>query len=151
ARWLQDTLGKDAAEAVQDLVVSAAQPVGGGPAARLGPGFIPPAALRAFPPGRGAPCPLLELQPPPCQTDLGILLDYLLALIMVLCTGVLLLLSVAASMTVPILRNMMESEFPGNPIDWQLLEFFSSILFLTLIFAVIYRVLSGQRVTWRHV
>lgn len=151
ARWLQDTLGKDAAEAVQELVKSAAQPVAGGLAAGLGLGFMVLAALGAFLHVRGALCTIWKLEPPHGNSILGVLLDYLLALIMVVCTGVLLLLSLAASMTVPILRNHMENQFPGNPIDWQMLELLTSVLFLTLVFAVIYRVLSGQRVTWRHV
>jgi membrane protein len=70
---------------------------------------------------------------------------------MVFASGILLLLSVAASMIVPILREFFDKRFPGIGLHWQLLEFAVSVLTLTLLFAAVFYVLSGRRIALRHI
>jgi membrane protein len=150
-RQLSATVGKDAAEFIQSMVEAAAAPKSGGWAPLASLAVLIVGALSTFLHARGALCTIWKLEAPGGNTILGIVLDYFLALVMVFCSGVLLLLSLAASMIVPILRNLMEREFPGNGFEWQIVEFLTSVLFLTLFFTAIFRILSGQRIAWKYV
>src|SRR4029077_9778640 len=88
---------------------------------------------------RGALCTIWKLEAPQGNTILGILLNYFLALVMVVCTGILLLLSLAASVIIPIFQDWMNQHFPENGFQWQILEFCVSVLFLTLLFTAMFR------------
>jgi membrane protein len=150
ADHLSSLIGKESAQAIQNLVENADQSKSGG-WALVSFGVLVIGALGVFLHVRGALRTIWKLEPPQGNTVLGILLDYLLALAMVLCTGVLLLLSLAASMIVPVLRDVMERQFPGNGFQWQILEFWMSVLFLTMLFTAIFRVLSARRIAWGYV
>jgi membrane protein len=147
---LSSMIDKESAQAIQKLVESAAQPKSGDWAPLVSFGVLVVGALSVFLHVRGALCTIWKLEPPQGNTILGVVMDYLLALAMVLCTGVLLLLSLAASMLVPIFRDLMDRQFPGNGFQWQILEFGLSVLFLTLLFTAIFRILSGQRIPWKY-
>ncbi len=147
---LSDIVGEDAALTIEDLVVAASQPRGGWTPA-LNYALLTIGALGVFLHLRGSLCTIWKLEPPRGSTILGILLDYLLALIMVVSLGILLLLSVVAGMVVPIFREFIDKHFPGDAFRWQLFEFGVSLVFLTLLFATMYRVLSGQRIAWLYV
>jgi membrane protein len=147
---LSALVGKELAEWIQGLVVNAAEPRSG-IWAIVGFVFIVIGALSVFLHVRGALCTIWKLEPPHGNTLLAVLVDYFLAFVMVIVTGILLLLSLAAGMVVPILRHVMDEQFPGNGFQWQVIEFWTSVLFLTLLFAAIFRILSGQRIAWRYV
>jgi membrane protein len=104
------------------------------------------AALGAFLHVRGALCTIWKLEPPRGNSWLGLVWDYTLALIMVFITAVLLLVSLACALVVPILRKFLYIEFP-----WHWIEPVSSFVFLTLLFAAVYRILSGGRIPWGYV
>jgi membrane protein len=147
---LSTLVGKEPAEAIQGLLVNANEPRSG-VWAIAGFVLIVIGALSVFLHVRGALCTIWKLEPPHGNTYLAVLVDYLLAFVMVIVTGILLLLSLAAGMVVPILRQVMDEQFPGNGFQWQVIEFWTSVLFLTLLFAAIFRILSGQRIAWRYV
>src|SRR5205807_9693453 len=73
------------------------------------------------------------------------------ALLMVLCTGVLLLLSLAVSVVVPIVQKWINEYYPELGFPWQLVEFATSVLLLTLLFTAIFRILSGRRIPWKYI
>src|SRR5947209_3065375 len=54
-------------------------------------------------------------------------------------------------MVVPVLRKFMDEQFPDIGFPWEMLEFGISVVYLTLLFAAIFRILSGQRIPWRYV
>src|SRR5438552_3463536 len=76
--------------------------------------------------------------------------DYVLALIMVFVIATLLLISLAASLVVPVLKKTMH-EIMVDDGYWQWVEIAGSFFFLTLLFATAYRILSGGRVPWGYV
>jgi membrane protein len=96
-------------------------------------------------------CVIWALQPPDGSNVLMAILNYILALVTVLCVGLLLLLSLLLSTILVVLTRFMKHELPGGAILWSGLELAVSFLLLTLFFAVIYRVLSGQQIPWFYV
>ncbi len=109
------------------------------------------AALGAFVHVRGSLCIIWKIDPPRGNSWLGKLWDYALALIMVFITATLILGSLATSLVVPIvLRMMQESRVPVE-VPYQRIEWAGSFVFLTALFAAVYRVLSGGRIPWGYV
>jgi membrane protein len=96
---------------------------------------------------RGSLTTIWKLEPPKGNTYLGILLDYLLAMAMVPIIGILLLTTIAASTAV----EFVEEHFPDSAIPWRLLERTCSVVLLAMLFASIYRVLSGNRIAWGYI
>ncbi|HWY86155.1 MAG TPA: YihY/virulence factor BrkB family protein [Gemmataceae bacterium] len=148
---LKEIFGPESASAIQNLIENAAQAKSEGWETLLTFGVLIIGSLSVFLHVRGALCTIWKLEPPRGNTILGILLNYFLALVMVVCTGVLLLLSLAASVIIPIFQDWMNQEFPENGFSWQVLEFCTSVLFLTLLFTAMFRILSGQRIEWKYV
>ncbi len=145
----------DSAGALQNLVENAAESHGAASARLLSIGVLLYGALGAFVHLRTSLCLIWKLEPPHTNTVLATLLDYALALVMVLCTGVLVLISVAASVAVNILHDPMDQLFdelfPGYTFPWSWVEFALSVGFLGILFGAIYRVLSGRRMSWGYV
>jgi membrane protein len=83
-----------------------------------------------------------KLEPPRGNTYLGILLDYLLAMAMVPVIGMLLLATIATSTVV----EYVEAHVRDTAVPWRWVERASSVALLTLLFASLYRVLSGNRI-----
>ncbi len=148
---LAEVLGLDTAQAIQALIQEASRPQTGTWATVVGLAVLIIGALGIFLHLRGALCTIWKLQPPHGNSFLGILLDYLLAIVMVLVTGVLLLASLGISTALPVLAEMLEKAMPEVNLPWRYVEMGVSFLFLTLLFAAVYRVLSGQRIAWRYV
>jgi membrane protein len=140
-------MGAEIAAAVEKMVQSAAQSSStSGWVPYLSIGLLVIGALGAFLHVRSALCLIWHLEPPSRNTWLSLLLDYLIALLMVLSIAVLLLLSVAASLVVPIVRKHFSEDA-----HWQWVELAGSFLFLAILFATSYRVLSGWRLPWGYV
>ena len=79
------------------------------------------------------------------------LLNYLLAIVMVVFVGFLLFLSLAASAALPFLVNYLGQGFPVGARFWHWLDAGVSFALLTLFFAFLFRVMSERRIPWRHV
>jgi membrane protein len=113
--------------------------------------FLIIAALSAFLHVRGALCTIWKLEPPHGNSWLGMIWDYVLSLLMVFVIAVMLLISLACSLAVPILQNTMERTHLDVRPYWQWIELAASFVFLTLLFAMIYWVLSGGRISFGYV
>jgi membrane protein len=113
--------------------------------------FLVFGALGAFLHVRASLCTIWKIEPPHGNSWLGMLLDYTLAVAMVFVIATLLLISLVASLVTPVLQRLM-AESPV-PIDatWHWIAMGASFLFITLLFAVSYRVLSGGRIAWGYV
>jgi membrane protein len=148
---LSRIIGKDAAAFIQGLIDNATQPQTGVWPTVVSIAVLVVGALSVFLHMRTALCTIWKLEPPHGNTIMAIVVDYVLALVMVLITGVLLLVSLAGAMVVPILRDKLKENFPDVGIHWQILEFGFSLLLLTLLFTAMFLVLSGRRISWRYV
>jgi membrane protein len=145
---LQHYIDVDSARMIQSLLQDAGQLEFGSWAALGGLAAVVAGALGIFLHVRDVLCKVFKLAPPHENTFLAILVDYFLAILMVLITGLLLLGSLAASTALALLSDVL-NDFLSLP--WQLLEAVVSFAFLTLVFAAVYRVLSGNRLPWGYV
>jgi membrane protein len=150
-QFLSTYIDPDSAAALESLVESAGQAQGAALARLLSIGVLMFGALGAFVHMRTSLCLIWKLEPLHANTVLATLFDYALALIMVLFTGVLLIVSVAASVTMSFFRAYVEQHLPGEPFPWDWVEFAISVFLLALVFAAIYRILSDRRISWAYV
>src|SRR5260370_40538207 len=146
-RNLSQYIDRESAVALESMVQGASTAPGNIWSQILGLGLLVFGALGAFLHLRYALCLIWRLEPPHLNTFLATLLDYLLAFIMVLCTGVLLIASVAASIAVSYIRAYTD---PNGKFPWNWLEYPVSLVFLAVLFPSIYRILSGPRLPPHH-
>ena len=136
-------MGDDIAREVETMVASAVQPQETFWTPIVSVIFLIAGALGAFLHMRGALCIIWKLEPPHGNSWLGMLLDYFLAVVMVFIIATLLLASLACSLVVPILHRIMRDSPVPIEGSWHWLEMGASFVFLTILFAVSYRILSG--------
>lgn len=146
---LREMVGEETAKAVAKLIENAGNPQSGTWAPALSIALLVIGALSIFLHLRSGLCSIWKLDPPRGNSILGLLLDYTLALLMVLFCGVLLLASLATSTLVAIFHDPLNLWIPGLP--WHWLEVGLSFVYLTALFASIYRILSGARISSRYV
>ncbi len=146
-KHLESMMGETAAAAVEKMVADASETSRVSWAPSLSIVFLLIASLGAFLNARGALCQIWKLEPPHGNSWLGLIWDYVLALIMVFITATILLLSLALGLVVPILQRVME-DYQNY---WHWVELGVSFFFLTILFASSYRILSGGRIPWGYV
>lgn len=149
--YLSKYIDPGSAGSIESLVEAAGKSHGALWARLLSIAVLVFGALGAFLHLRTSLCLIWKLEPPHANTIVATLLDYAMALIMVLVTGVLLIVSVAASLFVSFLRAYMERHFAGESFPWDWLELVVSLVLLGALFAAIYRVLSDRRIDWHYV
>ena len=150
-KHLTEVVGPETAREVNHLMETASKPKGGSLAAALGGATLLLGALSVFLHFRRCLCVIWRLDSPERKGVFEALLGYLLAIIMVLCVGILLLLSLAASTALPRLVHFLGKDFPLGASFWQWLDAGVSFALLTLFFALVFRVMSERRISWRHV
>lgn len=150
-KQLNRFMGDDVAVGVEGLVKDASQPQDTFWTPTVSLLFLVVAALGAFLHIRGALSTIWQLDPPRGNSWLGMVWDYVLSLLMVFITAALLLLSLVFGLLIPSLQRTMQTTPLGGEQYWHYIEMGTSFVFLTLIFAVCYRTLSGGRIPWRYV
>ena len=113
--------------------------------------FLLVAALSAFLHVRGSLCTIWKLDPPRGNSWLGLAWDYVLSLLMVVITAFMLLVSLVCGLYVPVMQKLMHTQFLGDDVFWPWIEIGASFGFLTVLFALAYRTLSGGRISWGYV
>ena len=113
--------------------------------------FLIAAALGAFLHLRAALCTIWKLDPPKGNTFLGFFWNYVLSLFMVFITAAMLLLSLGWGLVVPVVEKTMHENVMDGQRYWHWIEIGASFVFLTLLLAVSYRIVSGGRIAWKYV
>jgi membrane protein len=150
-KHLTEIVGPESAREVNNLMETARRPAGGSLAAAFGGAALFLGALGVFLHLRRCLCVIWRLDLPERKGTIATLLNYLLAIAMVVCVGILLLLSLAASTALPLLVDYLDKDFPVGARFWQWLDAGTSFALLTLFFAFVFRVMSERRILWRHV
>jgi membrane protein len=148
---LSQYVGPETAREVNNLMQTARPPAGGSLAAALGGATVLVGALTVFLHVRRCLCAIWRLDPAGQTGAFQMLLDYLLAVVMVLCVGILLLLSLSVSAALPLLTKFLGPDFPVGARFWHWLDAGVSFALLTLFFALIFHVMSGRQIHLAHV
>lgn len=148
---LDTMMGKEVALEVEKFVETASQPKDTFWTPTISILFLMVGALGAFLHVRGALCTIWKLEPPSGNSWLGMGWDYVLSLVMVFSTATMLLVTLACGLVVPIVQKTMRENSIDTQNYWHWFEISGSFVFLTLLFAASYRILSGGRIPWGYV
>ncbi len=100
---------------------------------------------------QGALNKVWKVEPPPANGVLAVVRTRLLSFAMILAIGFLLLVSLVLSVILGAFSDYMGNVLPDSIILLQVLTFFITIGFITLLFAMIYRYLPDAHIAWRDV
>ncbi|MBX9682105.1 MAG: YihY/virulence factor BrkB family protein [Gemmataceae bacterium] len=150
-QYVSQNVSKEAASAMRAIADQAERTHQEGGAAILGIALLVFGSLGTFLHLRTSFCDIWELKAPEGNSVVEFVMNYVFALFGAVTIVALLLAALAVSLFAPIVRVVLKQWFSEYEADlWSLVEFAGGFIFLTLIFAALYRVLSGRRVTWRH-
>ena len=148
---IQGMVGKEGAEAIQQMLKNAHKPGSGPIAALVGFATLLLAASGVFGQLQDSMNTIWEVQPKPGRGVLGFLKDRFFSFAMVLGTGFLLLTSLVLSTTVAAMFALVGNVTPALKPVLAFGDFFTSAVVVILLFALIYKVLPDARIAWRDV
>ena len=148
---LQDLLGKQGAEAVQEMIKNSNKPNEGAIATVISVILLLFGASGVFGQLQDALNTIWEVAPKPNRGVMGFIKDRFLSFTMVLGIGFLLLVSLVLSAGLAALGNYFGNLMPGMPFVWEALNFVISFGVVTLLFAMIFRILPDAKIAWNDV
>ncbi|MEP7324339.1 MAG: YihY/virulence factor BrkB family protein [Gemmatimonadota bacterium] len=150
-RQIGDLIGTDGAMAIQGLLVQASQSDRSTPATVIGIITFILGATGAFSALQGALDRIWEVTPKPRGAVWSWLRQRILSFGLVLGVGFLLLVSLTLSAAIGAISQYMHARLPGGEMFWHSISFFTDFILMTVMFALIYRVLPDVRLAWRDV
>lgn len=148
---IQGLVGQQGAEAVQAMILNASRPGAGIVATIVGVITLLFGASGVFGQLQDALNTIWEVTPRPDRGIMGILRDRFWSFTMVLGTGFLLLVSLILSATLAGIGTYFENLMPGLVQFWHFINFVVSFGIITLLFALIYRLIPDAKVAWNDV
>jgi len=148
---LQDLLGKQGAEAVQEMIQNSRKPNEGRIATIISVALLLFGASGVFGQLQDALNTIWEVAPKPDRGIMGFIKDRFLSFAMVLVIGFLLLVSLVLSAALAALGNYFGNLIPGVPFIWQALNFVISFGVITLLFGMMFRILPDAKIAWSDV
>lgn len=148
--YLQGFVGTDSARAIQQLVLSASRPSCGSWQSILASGILIYAALGLFRQLKTALNIVWKLPTIHHYGIIGFIHDLLLAVIMVMCTGLFVVFMTLNSMVTAFLADL-PTAIRLSPATWHTIDYGAVTLFQVIILAFTYRILSEGRIAYRHI
>lgn len=148
---LQGLLGRDGAEAVQTMIASANKPTTGIVASIINIVILLFGASGVFAQLQDALNTVWEVAPKPGRGIGNVVRSRFLSFSMVLGIGFLLLVSLVLSAGLAAVGAYLSQLLPGLDFLWQLVNFGISFGVITLLFAMIYKILPDAKVAWGDV
>lgn len=149
---LSGLLGPSAAESVNTMVAAAGADKGGGILASIiGIVTLLFAASGVFGELQDSLNTIWEVQPKPNQGLLATLKQRFFSFGMVLGVGFLLLISLVLSATLGALGGVVSGDQASQSLIWKVVNFVVSFGVITLLFALIYKILPDVKIQWRDV
>jgi membrane protein len=151
-REIEETLGQPAARAIEDLMKHAQKSGQSGLATALGLVVLLFGASGVFIQLQDALNTIWKVTPKAGGGLWTMIRDRLLSFAVVLGTGFLLLVSLVVSAALAALSKFLTSAaLPGGIFLWQVVTGLVSLAIITLLFALIYKVLPALRIAWKDV
>jgi membrane protein len=152
ATELQETIGPQAAEAVQQAVAKSSLKQGGLFATAAGVLAMLVGATTVFGQMQGSLNAIWTVMPKPSRNSVFLFLrKRLTSLTIVLAIGFVMLVSLSLSVGLRILVQHVQGWLPWYDVAFSALDMIVSILIASLLFATIFKVLPDVRLTWRDV
>ena len=151
AQVLQDTVGQQAATAIQDIVKNASRPRTGIIASAVGLVLLLYGASNIFIQLRGSLDTIWNLPPKTSSTWLGFFLNYIISLAVVIMVGFLLFVSAFLTTAISVVGHWFSDLLPFSAILFALINHVASFALVTALFALIYKYIPDARVNWRPV
>jgi membrane protein len=148
---LDGLIGTDSAATVQSMVEGAAKPRTGVLATIVGIVVLLFGASGVFGELQSAMNAIWEVQPKPGRTIWQLVRQRFLSLTMVFGIAFLLMVSLVVSAALAALGTLFVDRVPGAPFVWQLVGHGVSFLVITLLFAMIFKVLPDVKIRFRDV
>lgn len=144
-------LGPQAAGAIQSMLVSAHHPTAGIVATVVGIVTLLLGAAGVFNQIQDAFNTLWQVEPKKHSGIWDTIKSRFLSFAMVLGVGFILMVSLVLSATLSAVSKYLGSKLPGSELLWSLLEVGSSFLVISLLFAMLFKLLPDTEVQWRDV
>jgi membrane protein len=151
AHQLQQVFGPEAGEAIQAMVAHAKQPGSGVLGTVFGLIVLLFGASGVFGELQDSLNTIWEVAPKPGRGLLGMVKDRFFSFTMVLGVAFLLLVSLVVSAALAALGNWLSSSISGVEWLWQGLNFVLSLAMVTLLFALVFKVVPDVKIRWRDV
>jgi membrane protein len=148
---VQGFLGADGAKTIQEMIKSASAPTAGIVATLLGSITLMLGALGILKQLKGALNTIWEVEPKKGGSFRGNLKGTVLSFLMVGAAGLLLLLSLVASTVLANMSGYLSDKLPLGPLFWQIVNYATTLLVVTPVFAAIFVFLPDVKVGWKDV
>ena len=148
---LRGTLGAQAAEALESMIQGARESDASGVMAVAGVVLLLFAASGVFGQLQDALNTIWEIERKSVRGIWGFVKNRFLSMAMVLGVGFLLLVSLILSAAVTGMTDSLERIVPVPAVIWQVLSFVISFAVVTLLFAMIFKILPDADIEWRNV
>jgi membrane protein len=150
---IQGVIGKDGAQLIQTAIENASQldPSQGPIPTLINIGFLLSGATVVFGQLQNSLNRIWEVQPKPGNGIIQFLRKRFLSFSIVLVIAFLLLVSLVISTMLVILGNYLRGLIPGFTYLWQFLNFIVSFSIVTLLFAMIFKILPDAKIAWKDV
>ncbi|HEY9635527.1 MAG TPA: YihY/virulence factor BrkB family protein [Coleofasciculaceae cyanobacterium] len=150
---IQGVIGKDGAQFIQTAIENASKldPSQGPIPTLINIGFLLSGATVVFGQLQNSLNRIWEVQPKPGNGIKHFFRKRLLSFSMVLVIAFLLLVSLVISTMLTILGNYLRDLVPGFTYMWQVLNFFISFGIVTLLFAMVFKILPDAKIAWKDV
>jgi membrane protein len=151
---ISGVLGPDGAKMVEQLIKSASAPGAGVIATAVGAITLLLGAAGIFSQLKDALNTIWDVKPEKAKGLAGVL-DTLkrnvLTFGMVGATAFLLLVSLVINAALAAVGDLLRSNLPGGALLWQVLNYAAMLAIITLVFALVFKVLPDARIAWRNV
>jgi membrane protein len=149
---ISHTVGGEVAGAIDKLLANAATPQGYSVATGIGVIVLLFGASGVFVQLQDSLNTIWKVVPKPGRGIMGVIRDRIPSFAVVFGTGFLLLVSLVLSAALSALTKQLAGDsLPGGLQFWQLVNDLVSLALITLLFALIYKVLPDAKIAWRHV
>ncbi|MET0386808.1 MAG: YihY/virulence factor BrkB family protein [Polyangiales bacterium] len=143
--------GPEAASAIQNVISNAHQSDAGVWSTILGVVLLLVGASGVFGELQTALNTMWDVKPKPGRGVLGFVRDRFLTFTMVLGVAFMLLASLVISAGLAAVGRVLSGALPGGEVVWQAVNFIISFAVITLLFALIFKVIPDVKIRWRDV
>lgn len=148
---LQSLIGKDGAQTVQELIIKVSEPKSGMIATLVGLATLLWGASNVFTNLKDALNTIWNVTPPPGRGIWGFFQDRVLSFAMILGIGFLLLVSLVISAVLAAISSWLNGVLQLPVGIWQIVDFALSFGVVTMLFALIYKLLPDVELAWNDV